>query len=242
MSDTTRLIVNADDFGQSDDINRGVAQACREGILTSASLMVTGPTVEGAVRLAKAEPALAVGLHVVLTGARPVRSVIEIPSLVNGAGRLADNPAQLASARTTEVLDEMRAQLRRFRELMGRFPTHLDSHTAVHKLRPVFDAFITIAWETGLPIRAVTPAMRLQLRYEGLGTTDEFVDAFKGEKASVERLTRLLGQLKPGTTELVSRPSTSGPAGSQELSVLCEQRVKDAIRSGGIQLIHHGHR
>jgi predicted glycoside hydrolase/deacetylase ChbG (UPF0249 family) len=241
MSEALRLIVNADDFGQSDDVNQGVVQACREGILTSASLMVTGPAVEGAVRLAKTEPALGVGLHVVLTGGRPVRSVVEIPSLVNDAGRLNDTPAALASARPTEVLDEMRAQLRRFRELMGRFPTHLDSHTGVHTLRPVFDAFVTIAWETGVPVRAVTPAMRLQLRHEGLATTDEFVDALGGETASAEGLTVLLDRLKAGTTEWVSRPSKSGPAGSRELQVLCEPSVKDAVQSRDIALIHHGH-
>ncbi len=240
MSDDTRLIVNADDFGESDDVNQGVVQACRDGILTSASLMVTGPAAEGAVRLAKAEPALGVGLHVVLTGARPVRSVVEIPSLVNEAGQLVDMPASLASARPAEVLDEMRAQLRRFRELMGRFPTHLDSHTGVHTLRPVFDAFVTIAWETGLAVRAVTPAMRLQLRHEGLGTTDEFVDELGGADTSVEGVTLLLGQLKPGTTEWVSRPSKSGAGGSRELAVLCEQGVKDAIRARGVRLIHHG--
>ncbi|MBC7293777.1 MAG: ChbG/HpnK family deacetylase, partial [Thermoleophilia bacterium] len=86
-----RLVVNADDFGRSRAINTAVLEAHREGILTSASLMVTAPAAADAVRIAQANPNLAVGLHLVVLGGRSALPPQEIPHLVNSAGLFSRN-------------------------------------------------------------------------------------------------------------------------------------------------------
>ena len=83
------LIVNADDFGLSPAINRGIIAAHRNGIVTSASLMVNGPAFENAVALAQENPALDIGLHLTLTELGPVAAPDKVPSLVDQSRRFA---------------------------------------------------------------------------------------------------------------------------------------------------------
>ncbi len=80
-----RVIFTADDFGLSEGINEAVERACREGLLTTASLMVAGPAVADAVRRAKALPQLRVGLHLVVIEGASVRPSA-VRGLVNAAG------------------------------------------------------------------------------------------------------------------------------------------------------------
>ena len=75
-----QLILNADDFGLTQGINRGIIRAHREGILTSATLMATGRAFEDACRLARENPQLSVGCHLVLVGGKSVMPSEEIPS------------------------------------------------------------------------------------------------------------------------------------------------------------------
>ncbi len=92
-SNRRRLIVNADDFGRSAAINEAVIRAHREGILTTASLMVNEPACEDAVRLARENPRLGVGLHLTLLCGRAALPRARIPGLVNERGEFTNNPA-----------------------------------------------------------------------------------------------------------------------------------------------------
>src|ERR1700704_1679042 len=87
-----RLIVNADDFGRSRSINEAVIRAHREGILTTASLMVNEPDCAQAVALAKENPKLGVGLHLTLLMGRSALPPQKIPGLVNARGEFSNNP------------------------------------------------------------------------------------------------------------------------------------------------------
>jgi chitin disaccharide deacetylase len=118
------LIVNGDDFGASHGVNRGIVEAHRRGVLTSASLMVDSPSSEEAARLSSELPELGVGLHVV------------VPAL-DGA------PAKA----------EVERQLERFTELTGRLPTHIDTHHNVHHDERLLPAFMEVAARHGLPLR-----------------------------------------------------------------------------------------
>src|SRR5262249_24976449 len=115
------LIVNADDFGQSFGINDGVAQAHERGIVTSASLMVCWPASMEAANYAQEHRELSLGLHVDLgewtySGDNWVRVYQVVPE---------DDP--------TAVHDALASQLAAFRRLVGRDPTHLDSHQHAHR-------------------------------------------------------------------------------------------------------------
>jgi hypothetical protein len=247
MTTSKRLIVNADDFGRTAGINRGVVQAHERGIVTSATMMVNYAPAAEAAELARKNPGLAIGLHVALTGGPPALPPAQIPSLVDFQGRLPPKPDGLKDANPAEVLAEARAQLRRFRELMGRDPTHMDSHHHSHReSSAVLDALCTLAWETGLPIRNNSPAVRERLDREGIRTTDDFVEEFYDKGATLEAMVRILGDLKPGTTELMCHPAvvdaelrdTSGYAEprTRELEVLTSVEVRQAIQASGIHL------
>jgi predicted glycoside hydrolase/deacetylase ChbG (UPF0249 family) len=128
------LIVNADDFGASVGVNRGIVEAHRDGIVTSTSLMVARSAARVAAELAHANPDLSVGLH------------FEHPD----GPELVDRPAARAA---------LERQLERFRSLIGRDPTHLDSHHHVHRDSPLRECFTELGATLSVPVRDVSPVV-----------------------------------------------------------------------------------
>lgn len=247
MTALKRLVVNADDFGRTAGINRGIVAAHEKGIVTSATLMVNYAPAAEAAALARQNPELGVGLHVALTGGPPALPPEQIRTLVDFQGRLPPKPDGLRDADPAEVLAEARAQLRRFRELMGCDPTHMDSHHHSHReSSAVLDALCTLSWETGLPVRNNSPAVRGRLAREGIRTTDHFVEEFYDKGVTLEGLVRILGDLQPGTTELMCHPAVvdeelRGSSGyaeprTRELEVLTNREVRQVIQAAGIHL------
>lgn len=141
MSRTRRLIVNADDFGRSHSINEAVVRAHREGILTSASLMVNEEASEQAVALAKQNPRLAVGLHLTLLCGHAALPREQIAGLVNNGGEFSDQPIRVGMRYffrrelREQLRNEIRAQLEKFRAT-GLPLDHVDGHLHLH-LHPV---------------------------------------------------------------------------------------------------------
>src|SRR5687767_6392407 len=109
MTSMKRLIINADDFGRTPGINRGVVEAHERGVVTSATMMVNYAPAAEAAALARQKPSLGVGLHVALTGGPPALPPQQIPSLVDFQGRLPPKPENLGDAKPEEVLAEARA-------------------------------------------------------------------------------------------------------------------------------------
>ena len=136
-----RVIVNADDFGRSMAINRAVIAAHRQGILTSASLMVTGEACDEAVALAKENPSLGVGLHLALSDARAAGSAGDVSPMLDAAGRLDADPVRAGLRyffdRTLRpaLRAEIAAQFRLFRAT-GLSLDHVNGHQNMH-LHPV---------------------------------------------------------------------------------------------------------
>ena len=227
MRAARRLIVNADDFGLSAGVNRGVARAHEHGILTSASMMVRAGHAEEAVAYAHAHPELSVGLHVDLyewryTGEHWVAAyeVVEAED-------------------DTEVGAEVAAQVERFCALMGREPTHLDAHQHAHRSEPAQSIVLEFGRRFGIPVRSFTPG----LRYEG----GFYGQSGKGEPwpegITVQALCALLRALPPGATELGCHPALDDDSGSSycaertvETATLCDPRVRDVLREEGIAL------
>ncbi len=227
MNSDRRLIVNADDFGLSPGVNRGIAQAHEQGIVTSASLMVRWPAAAEAAAYAREHPRLSVGLHFDL-----------------GEWTFADEAWRLVYevAPATEpaaVQAELATQLDAFRRLMGRNPTHLDSHQHVHRAEPVRSLMVQRAREMGIVLRSFDTAVRYCGEFYGQSN--------KGypypEGISVEALLRILRDLPPGLTEMGCHPGEGDDVNTMyrheravECRTLCDPRVRTAIAAGGIRL------
>jgi len=154
MAIAQRIIVTADDFGRSAGINAAVIRAHREGVLTSASLMVAGDAVGEAVALAQKTPTLAVGLHLVVIGGPVTLPPREIPHLVNSSGHFPDDPVQvglryfLSRTHQEELAQELAAQFERF-VATGLPLSHVDGHFHMHVHPTVFKLLLPLAEQYG---------------------------------------------------------------------------------------------
>jgi predicted glycoside hydrolase/deacetylase ChbG (UPF0249 family) len=220
------LIVNADDVGLSAAVNAGIAAAHERGIVTSASLMVRQPAAEEAVAIAGEHPRLALGLH------------IDIGEWDYGSGEWTIAYQRCEPDDAAAVEEECRAQLRRFRELAGRPPTHLDSHQHTHMGEPVASVAARLAAELQVPLRD------RGIRYEGgfYGQSGKGVPYPEGITA--EHLVELIAALPPGWTELGCHPGLgvggeeSSYAAEREIEVrsLCDPRVAAALGEQRVEL------
>ena len=212
------LIVNADDFGASAGVNRGILEAHVQGIVTSTSLMVDAPGSEEAGALARMAPGLGVGLHVDLP-----------PALANGGN-------------ATELESELRRQADRFLELTGGSPTHLDSHRDVHRRASLLPAFLELAHSLRVPLRGHSPTRRLGNFYGQWGGESH------PEQIGVASLIRMLeSRLQDGITELICHPgyvdedlrSSYVRERELEIATLCDARVREALQALHIELVNH---
>jgi hopanoid biosynthesis associated protein HpnK len=151
-----RLIVNGDDFGYSREVNAGIIRAHREGILTSTSLMVAEAARDEAAALAKENPALDVGLHLVVCMGRSVLPAAEIAPLVDAMGRFSNNPT-LSGMRyffTPGIGDklkaECRAQIELHLKLIG-YLNHIDGHLNFHVHPAIAPILVELAHEYKVP-------------------------------------------------------------------------------------------
>lgn len=164
-----RLIFNGDDFGRATSINAAIIQAHTRGVLTSASLMVTGDALADAVARAREHPTLAVGLHVAVNGARGALPASQVPHLVSAQGYLPRNPF-LAGVRffldptlRAELRREITAQFERFADT-GLPLAHVDGHYLMHLHPTIFPMLISLAEQYGAPgIRLPRDDLRLTL-------------------------------------------------------------------------------
>jgi hopanoid biosynthesis associated protein HpnK len=152
------LIVNADDLGWTEGVNRGIAEAHRKGLVTSTSLLANGQAFASALRVSWANPALGVGVHLNLSDGPPCAKPQEVPGLLSQAGCLEDGPESLLlriasrSLALDEVEREWDAQIRKVRDA-GIQPTHVDGHKHVQMLPGLFQIALRLAKKHG--IRAV---------------------------------------------------------------------------------------
>ena len=169
---TPQVVINADDFGRSIAINTAVMRAHREGVLTSASLMVTGDAWEEAVALAHDTPTLAVGLHLVVGNGRGVLPHKDIPHLVDESGRFLDDPLRaglhygFSLAAQAELAREVTAQFDRF-AATGLPLSHVDGHLHLHVHPTVFNLLLPLAQGYGAHgVRLPRDDFSLALRYD----------------------------------------------------------------------------
>ncbi len=224
---TKYLIVNADDFGLSLGVNAGIARAHEVGVLTSASLMARCGSVDDAVAYALDHPRLSLGLHV------------DLGEWAFRKGEWAPIYQRVHVDDEGAVTDEVAAQLALFHELVGRNPTHLDSHQHVHRREPVRSVLRRAAKLLGVPLREYTSGIGYSGQFYGQTTEGEPLP----ELISVHGLLRILATLPDGITELSCHPGSDGVANTTyrdergvELATLCDSSVISALNTLGIQL------
>ena len=173
-----RLIVNADDYGRAPGVCRGILEAHRSGIVTSTTVMINQPAVEGHLGEALARSGLGVGLHLVFTAWKPVLPPDQVPGLVDRAGDFLDQHTVWARAERLPVAQlrrELVAQVQRFASLAGHLPDHLDCHHFVHLYPPFFQVYADLAAEHGLPLRVPFPVEAdFRVALEALPYLEEF--------------------------------------------------------------------
>ncbi len=181
------LLVNADDFGLTPGVNRSVAELHQARVLTSATLMATGAFFEDAVAVAKSNPTLEVGCHVLLVDGAPALPAAQIPSLCPDGhslrptlGRFAAD-LHLGRIRASEIEAEAAAQIRRL-QAAGLRVSHVDTHKHTHMFPRVLRPLLRAARACGVPairnpfepawaLRSTTGASRLRrLQIVALGS------------------------------------------------------------------------
>jgi hopanoid biosynthesis associated protein HpnK len=178
------LIINADDFGFSSGANRAIIKAWREGVLTSASLMVTGVASAEAVALARENPGLQVGLHLTLVQGEAALAHGGFPSLTDCRGRFSDDPV-LAGMRyfflkslRKQLKAEIEAQIVRFGET-GLPLSHIDGHLNIHMHPTVFDILLALMSKHGIDtFRLSRERLFVDLALAGRRAVGKAADAF----------------------------------------------------------------
>ena len=270
MSARKQLVVNADDFGFTADVNQGIVEAHRLGILTATTLMANGDAFDDAVRLAREVPTLDIGCHLVLVGGRSLATGTPLPPTV---GRLL---AALAR-RAIDPYAELAAQIRRILDA-GIRPTHLDTHKHTHLAPPVLDAVARLGEEFAIrwvrrpfdfPMRASNARVPRTKRFtanalgmlrsrfhrvlekHGCRTTDHFAGFQITGRFRTAELVQLLDALPPGSTELMCHPGRCGDAlraartrlkesREHELEALLAPEARAALGRNGIELVGYG--
>lgn len=259
------LIVTADDFGLDEAVNRAVSEAARGGILTAASLMVGAPATADAVAIARALPALRVGLHVVLTDGWSVLPQREIPDLVDARGRfmrsmVADAVRVFASARIRrQVAAEIRAQFQAFRAT-GLELDHVNAHKHFHLHPTLLHLILAIGSEFGIRavrvpqeplwlarasgtgalvsavlLRPWLALMKRQLRARGVMHNDSVFGIACSGHLDEATLLAILAKLPPGATEIYLHPGVPALPALASASVQPHADELQALTSGRVR-------
>ena len=260
-----KLVVNADDFGFTRDVNQGIVEAHRRGILTATTLMATGDAFEDAVRLAKESPSLDVGCHLVLVGSPGLPATV--PQLL-----------QAVALRRIRIHDVLARQVRKIIDA-GLRPTHLDTHKHTHLFPPVLRAVARISEEFAIPWvrrpfdfpmhagrasarsslvkRAVSGSFSMvrsrferELERRHCRSTDHFAGFQITGNYGAGELAALIRSLPEGSTEFMCHPGVCTDelrsantrlkeSRARELAALTSAEVRLALREARVELVSY---
>lgn len=227
MSTDRLLIVNADDFGMSEGINRGIIESFQTGIVRSTSLMVRWPAARQAASDARRLPGLSVGLH------------FDAGEWYFDGEEWMPYYERVDLDDVDATLAELQRQLEQFHDLMGRAPTHIDSHQHVHQREAMLPGFRHVGTSLGIPVRHADNRVHYVGSFYGQTETGESLPELIG----VSALLKCLANLNPGTSELCCHPGYPEGLNSmyrtertREIDALCEPAVRQEIARQQIRL------
>ena len=258
------LLVNADDFGFTGDVNSGIIEAHTRGILTATTLMANGAAFDDAVRLADANPALDVGCHLVLVGGDSILTGKPFPVTVRAL-------LDAIVLRRVDPYTELKAQIQRIVDA-GLRPVHMDTHKHTHLFPPVLDAVARLSNEFGIrwirrpfdfPMQAgglplskrlvskafgiVRPRLERVLEASDCLSTDHFAGFSMTGRFTAQDVVDLIHALPEGSTEFMvhpghctaelrAAPTRLKESRAQELAALVAPEVKWALSEAGVLL------
>ena len=216
------LIINADDLGASTGVNGGILECHTRGVVTTASLMVTGRAVHEAVSMSRDHPALSIGLHWDVCG---------------------EDEREFDIDDVRAVREEFHRQLDQFHSMVGRMPTHIDSHRHAHREKHLLPVFRELVEPLGIPLRddgRVRYVGGFYAQWEWMVTNLEYV--------SVAFLQQMLHQeVLEGWTEFSCHPGYVSDdytavylkEREEEVLTLTDPRIRETIEELGIRLVSY---
>jgi predicted glycoside hydrolase/deacetylase ChbG (UPF0249 family) len=250
LSGSKLLVVNADDFGFTPDVNDGILEAHRNGILTATTLMAGGAAFEHAVQLARLNPSLDVGCHLTLVGGNsllPPHNPLpaSVPQLVKSLVR-----------RRIRAYDEFVAQVRRILD-SGVPLTHLDTHKHTLMLPSVATAVARVSKEFRIPwvrrplaVPVAGPLLGIRLARHGCLMTDHFLGYRLTGRLDCAALVALIRRLPEGSSELMCHPgflraelraarTRLKESRQRELEALTSPLARQALEEAGVRLVNY---
>lgn len=239
------LIVNADDLGWTEGVNRGIAEAHRKGLVTSTSLLANGSAFASALKVARANPEMGVGVHLNLSDGPPTAKLQEVQGLVNAAGELEGGPESLLlriasrSLPIEQVEREWDAQIRKVRD-SGIAPTHLDGHKHVQMLPGLFEIAVRMAKKHGIrAIRVAHEESRLRSALSSAGEQRTGVVLKQGVQARGLKLLARDARELADHAGLVTTDYFCGIAQTGELTREGVQQLLANLPEGTTELMCH---
>lgn len=248
------VIFNADDFGLTDGVCRGIHEAMIGGVVSSTTAMVC--TTGAQDRIARWAPPLAgrIGVHLQLTQGRCCSPAESIRSLVNADGEFPGSAAEVARPDPSHIRAEWSAQVDRLRR-WGVEPSHLDSHHHIAVGPDIVESYVEVAKAAGLPARATSLELAKMLRAQGVGGADLCITGWYDRDLSAKALLRLVeagfnrlgGQ---GMLEVTCHPAYADAElaaksvyvrqRERELSVLTSSQLMKGLRRLDVELASIG--
>ncbi|GAL13594.1 cellobiose phosphotransferase system YdjC-like protein [Vibrio astriarenae] len=248
-----KLIINADDFGLTKQVNRAIVQAMQNGVVTSTTLMTNQPATEHAIKLIKEHQLDNIGLHVTLTSGRPISPIKNVADLIDENGQFltySELSKLSESIPPEQVYTEAMSQYR-FAVSRGVNLTHIDSHHFAAFLPNLSEGFLAFANEVGLPCRRCD-FFENNIAKLKVPTTDRFSARFYAERANKEGFKQTILELSEvvpnGTAEIMAHPayeddtlkslSSYTSQREVELMVLTSFEIRTWLAQQGVELIN----
>ena len=226
-----KLIINADDFGLTGGINKGIILAHKKGILTSATLIPNMSGFEEAVTLAKENKTLGVGIHLNIIRGKPVSDPQKVETLLNNKGNFLTIYPFLKKfisrkINIKEIEYEFSAQIEKVLK-EGIEITHFDSEKHIHSLPPIMKIVIKLAKEYRIPrirfinefclsfsirslkaiiVSYLNKRMKETILKARILIPDRFYGICESGKMNVEKFKKIFSNISPGITEIMTHP------------------------------------
>lgn len=242
-----KLIINADDYGLTKGVSLGILKAMAEGVVTETTAMVNGDYFREGIKEAKKRGIKDIGIHLTITGGRPILPPEQVPSLIDAKGNFKRNYSYY---NVEEIRKELKAQIESFYKEFSE-PSHIDGHHHFYGFsRDLMEIVFTLAEEYKLPLRLMNREALELYRLNKICTTEVFSAGFYGKKLDFDSFKNIiLNHKQYETVELMTHPayvdkqlmtlSSYNMERERELEVLTSEEAKSFIKSEGVELISY---